>query len=239
VKKLANEGLVAKERWLALEREKARIEGDIGRNVANEAVANDNLGEVALQINQIKDKREEENAATLSDVRQKLDDLPNRITVMQDRLKRSQILAPKSGVVQNLRVSTLGQVIRPGDLLLEITPVHVNLTLDVNVPVNEVDSVAVGIKAEVRFPAFHSRETPVMFGYIKTLSQDRLVDDATKEAYYLARIEIAESDIPDQIKSRIRAGMPAEVLVSRGERTVMSYLVEPLSDAFRKAFREK
>ena len=97
---------------------------------------------------------------------------------------------------------------------------HVNLTLDVNVPVNEVNSVAVGIKAEVRFSAFHSRETPVMFGYIKTLSQDRLVDDATKEAYYLARIEIAESDIPDQIKSRIRAGMPAEVLVSRGERVI-------------------
>ena len=239
VRKLAEQGLVPKQRRLALEREKARIEGDVGRNVSNEAVARDNLNEIALQISQLEERLREDDFAALSEVRQKIEDLPDRIKVMRDRLKRSRILAPKSGVVQNLRVSTLGQVVRPGDLLLEITPIDVNLMVDANVPVTEVDSLSTGMRAEVRFPAFHSRETPVMFGTIKTLSKDRLVDENTREPYFLARIEVVEADIPDAVKSRLRAGMPAEIIVSGGERTVLSYLMQPLSDALRRTFREE
>jgi HlyD family secretion protein len=124
-------------------------------------------------------------------------------------------------------------------LLLEITPIDVNLMVDANVPVTEVDSLSTGMRAEVRFPAFHSRETPVMFGTIKTLSKDRLVDENTREPYFLARIEVVEADIPDAVKSRLRAGMPAEIIVSGGERTVLSYLMQPLSDALRRTFREE
>ena len=78
-----------------------------------------------------------------------------------------------------------------------------------------------------------------MFGTIKTLSKDRLVDENTREPYFLARIEVVEADIPDAVKSRLRAGMPAEIIVSGGERTVLSYLMQPLSDALRRTFREE
>jgi HlyD family type I secretion membrane fusion protein len=239
VRTLAEQGLLPQQRRLALEREKARIEGEVGRNEANEAVARDNLNEIALEISQLEERRREDDFAALSDVRQKIEDLPHRIKVMRDRVKRSQILAPKSGVVQNLRVSTLGQVVRPGDLLLEITPVNANLMLDANVIVTDVDSVAPGMRAEVRFPAFHSRDTPTMFGTIKTLSNDRLVDENTREPYFLARIEVGESDVPEAVKSRLRAGMPAEIIIPRGERTVLSYLIQPITDALRRTFREE
>jgi len=239
VRMLEKKGLVPKQRLLALEREKARIEGDIGRNAANEAVANDNLRDVALQIRQLRDRAQEEDFAALNDIRQKLEDLPNRVKVMTDRVQRTRIVAPRSGVVQNLRVSTIGQVVRPGDLLLEIVPRDAHLIIDANVPVVEVDSVSTGMKAEVRFPAFHQRDTPVMFGNVMTVSRDRLVDEETRQPYFLARIEINKADIPDAIRSRLQAGMPAEVIVARGERSVLNYLVKPLEDAFRRTFREE
>lgn len=239
VKKLAAKGLVPKQRWLTLERDYAQLEGSIGRNAANEAVARSSLEEVSLQILQVQQKRVDENYPALSEVRQKIEDLKSRLTVTRDRVRRSSIVSPKSGVLQNVRVSSLGQVVRPGDLLMELVPTNADLTVDANVSVIDIDSLSPGLKAEVRFPSFSGRDTPVMFGSIRSISKDRLVDEKTGEPFFLARIEVSESDIPEKIKSRLQAGMPAEVIVPRGERTFMEYLIKPLGDAFRRTFREE
>lgn len=239
VRKLADEGLVPQQRWLGLEREKAQIEGEIGRNIADQSMAQNSLKEIQYQVTELQSKKNEENYAALNEVRQKTEDLPNRIAVMKERMSRTRLIAPKSGVVQNVKVTTIGQVVSPGDVLLEIVPINENLTVEARVPVAEVDSISVGMRAEVRFPNFHSDKPPIMFGDIKTLSRDRLVDQQTGEPYFLAQLEIESDSIPPDLKARLQAGIPAAVVIPRGERSIVSYLVQPLTNALRTTFRER
>ncbi len=95
------------------------------------------------------------------------------------------------------------------------------------------------MRAEIRFPAFHSRTIPVMLGTLESMSHDRMMDEATHQYYFLGVVALDRADIPEEYRSRVRAGMPAEIIVSAGERTVLSYLVSPLLGAMRKTFREQ
>ena len=91
----------------------------------------------------------------------------------------------------------------------------------------------------MRFPSFHERTTPLIVGQLRSLSPDRLVDEQTKQPYYQAVVAVANTDVPDEMKARLRPGMPAEVIFNTGERSVMSFLTRPLTDALTRSFREK
>ena len=238
LRKLAAKQLVPTSRVFAMEREKTRLEGVIGKLTSDGAKASQSIGEVQIQVQQLSQKFQEEVAASLLDVRQKLADLKQRVLVAEDVLKRVDIVAPTSGSVQSLKVFTLGQVVRPGEALLDIVPDDQPLVVNAQFATTDIDSVHAGMTAEMRFPAFHSRTIPVMFGELKTISNDRLLDEQSRQYYYLGVIALNRAEIPVEYRAKIRAGMPAEVIVSSGERTVLSYIVSPLSGSFRKAFRE-
>lgn len=202
-------------------------------------MARSSLEDVSLQISQLQQKRVNENYPALSEVRQRIEDLKSRLKVTKDKVRRSTIVSPDSGVLQNVRVSSIGQVVRPGDLLMELVPTRAAFTVDARVSIMDVDSLSLESKVEVRFPSFAARDTPVMFGSIRSISKDRLVDERTGEPYFLARVEVDEQSIPKKISDRLQAGIPAEVIVPRGERSFMEYLIKPLADAFRRTFREE
>jgi len=104
----------------------------------------------------------------------------------------------------------------------------------------DVDNVILGGQAEVRFPAFTSRHTPVIFGSVQVLSPDIIQPDSPQvEPYYDARISVEDKDIPEEMRGRLQPGMPAEVIIASGERTMVEYLVKPLTDAFSKGMLEK
>ena len=138
-----------------------------------------------------------------------------------------------------MKVFTLGQVLRAGELLLEIVPENERLIVHAHFSPTDIDIVKQGQQAEIRFPAFHSRTLPLMTGTLETISDDRLVDEANKQPYYLGIISIDRADIPAEYRVRLRSGMPAEIIVAAGERTVLNYLVSPLSSAIRKTFLEQ
>ena len=238
VRDLAEKGLVAKSRVNTLEREKARLEGVIGRNEVDESKASNNINEADLQINQIMQKYFEDSSSTLQDTRSKIADLREKIRVSEDSLSRINVVAPRSGAVQNVKANTIGQIIRPGEAFLEIVPAKDQFVLEAQVQPNDVNVINIGSQVEIRFPAFHTRSTPVMFGRLKSLSHDQLFNDATKQPYFLAQISIDDADIPQEIKGKLRAGMPGEVMFSTGSRTVMEYFMHPLKEAFRHAWRE-
>ena len=196
------------------------------------------IAEINIQIQQLIQKFQEEVAANLLEARQKIADARERSSVAKDVLKRLDITAPRAGTVQNLKVFTIGQVIRGGEPLLDIVPDNEQLVVHAQFSPTDIDNVYSGMAAEVRFPAFHSRTIPVMIGSIESISHDRLLDETTRQYYFLGVISLNRTDIPEQYRSRVRAGMPAEVIVSGGERTVLSYLVSPLSSSLRKTFRE-
>ena len=239
VRELAEKGLVAVTRLNSLEREKARLDGVIGRSEIDESKALNNINEADLQVNQIMQKYFEDNASGLQDVRAKIADLKEKIRVYEDGLKRVQITAPRDGTVQNVKANTIGQIMRPGEPFLEIAPTNDHFMLEAQVQPTDVNSVTIGQKVELRFPSFHSRLTPVMFGNVKSLSHDQLINEANRQPYFLAQISIEDADIPDEIKSKLSAGMPGEAVFSTGTRTVLQYVMSPLTEAFRHAWREK
>jgi HlyD family secretion protein len=239
LRELAAKNLVPVTRVYAMERERTRLEGDIGRAVADIAKARSSIGEMKVQIQELIQKFQEEVASSLLDARQKIADLRERSSVAQDVLNRLAITAPRAGMVQNLKVFTIGQVLRGGEPLLDIVPDNDALVVHAQFPTSEIDTVFAGMTAELRFPAFHSRTIPVMLGKIESISHDRMLDEPTHQYYYLGVVSLNRADIPEEYRSRVRAGMPAEIIVSSGERTVLNYLVGPLSSSLRKTFREQ
>jgi HlyD family type I secretion membrane fusion protein len=236
---LLEKNLVQKTRVLSMEREKARLEGVIGHAVADVAKTQNDIGEAHLQIEQLHKKFSEDVNAQIVDVRTKISDLREKAIVSQDVLHRIQIRAPRSGTIQSLHVATIGGVIRPGEPLAELIPDDEGLVVNAMVSPSDVDAIETGMRAEIRFGAFHGYVLPIIMGNIESVSRDRLIDEQSKQSYFLARVVVDKSDVPTLVKDKIRAGMQAEVIVPTGERTVISYLVRPLRNRTSGALREK
>jgi HlyD family type I secretion membrane fusion protein len=238
LRELLEKHLIPISRALAMERERTRLEGVIGRAVADNAKAQNGISEAQLQITQLKQKWQEDVSAQLLEARQKINDLREKASVANDILSRQDILAPRSGTVQNLKVFTMGQVIRPGEPMMEIVPANEKLVIHAQLPTVEIEHIREGLTAEIRFPAFHSRRIPVIVGTLDSVSHDRLVDEATKQPYFLGIVSLDKVTVPEEYRGKIIAGMPAEIIIPTGERTAFSYLVSPLMDSMRRGFRE-
>ena len=208
----------------------------IGVSIAEIAKSNGEIGEYKIQIQQLQQKFQEEVAKSLADVRDKLVEIHAKLDVAKDVLRRVDVLAPVSGTAQNLKVFTIGQVVKGGEPLVDIVPGSERLIVEARISPTDIDGIHSGQEAEVRFPAFHSRLIPLIVGRLNSVSRDRLIDDATKQSYYREIVSLDETQIPQELRPRVRAGMPAEVLVATGERTVLSYVIQPLASTLRRGF---
>jgi HlyD family type I secretion membrane fusion protein len=238
LRELRDKNLIPISRALAMERERTRLEGIIGRSVADTAKADNGISEARLQIAQLKQKFQEEVSAQLLEARQKINDMREKASVADDILARQDVVSSKRGLVQNLKVTTVGQVIRSGEIMMEVVPLDQKLVIHVQLPTTEIEHVHEHMTAEIRFPAFHSRRIPVMLGQLDRISRDRLVDEATKQPYFLCIVSLDKVAIAESYRDKVVAGMPAEVIISTGERTAFSYMVSPLTDALRRSFTE-
>jgi HlyD family type I secretion membrane fusion protein len=239
LKQIYDKGLVPRPRLLALERERASLTGSIGRLIGDKAKTQQGYGEATLRLRQLRQEFYEKVSAEIAENQVKLTDIRQRSIVAADSLKRINLVSPVDGVAQNIRFLTVGAVVRPGEPVLEVAPDGEDLLIRAQFSVTDVDNIHAGMRTEVRLPSFHSRKMPVLRGTIESVSRDRLVDEGAKTAYYLAIVRVDDKDLPKQVASRITAGMPAEVIVPTGERTMLQYLLEPLTDTLRKTMREE
>jgi HlyD family type I secretion membrane fusion protein len=229
--------LTQKSRLMALEREKSRLEGLIGRSIADESKAQNGIGEARLQMRQLRQKFQEDVAISMLETRQKINDLREKTRVAQDVLSRVDVVSPSSGVVQNLKVFTTGGVVKAGEPMVDVVPEHDALIVQAHVQTQDTENLRPGMPAEIRFSSFHTRILPIIMGRVESVSRDRLVDEATKQPYFLA--QVVADDIPTSVKDRLSAGMPADIIFPTGERTVLDYLVRPLKDRLHGVMREK
>ena len=237
VRYLFERQLTQKSRLMALEREKSRLEGLIGRSTADESKAQNGISEARLQIRQLKQKFQEDVANSMLETRQKINDLREKTRVAEDVLSRVDIVSPSSGVVQNLRIFTTGGVVKPGEPLVDVVPEHDALIIQAHVQTHDTENLQRGMPAEIRFSSFQARILPIIMGRVESVSRDRLMDEQTKQPYFLA--QVVADDIPLMVKERLSAGMPADIIFPTGERTVLDYLVRPLKDRLRGVMREK
>ena len=236
---LLSKHLIPLTQVLDKERERTRLQGSVGRLIADQARDGIAIGETELNIQELRHKFQEETAGGIVEVRQKIADLTEKISVATDIMHRTDIRSPVSGHVQALTVHSVGQVIRGGEPLMQIVPDDEQLVIDAHFAPTDIDRVHRASNVEVRFPSFHTRTTPVILGEIASVSSDRLTDEATHQPYYLGRVSVHKLQIPEDLRDRLRAGMPAEVIAPLGERTVLSYLVSPLLDSWHKSLREE
>jgi HlyD family type I secretion membrane fusion protein len=237
VQSLLDRQLVQKSRYMALQREKARLDGVIGRSTADQAKAENGISEANVQIRQTRQKFWEEVSGQVLEVRSKISDLRSKLNVATDVLQRVDVVAPVSGTLQNLHVFTVGGVIKAGEPFVDVVPDHDSLIIQARVSPSDTERLSPGMAAEVRFPAFRANVLPVIMGHVQTVSRDRLFDEANRQPYFLAQV-VAE-DVPEEVRERLTAGMPADVVMPTGERTVLDYLVRPMKDRLRSALRER
>ena len=235
---LQQSGYTDKLRLLELERNIAQLEGERAGHLAEIAKTRMQIGETKLQILQLRKQLQTEVVADLRDTQTKLFDLIERMRALQDTVERTEIRAPTGGTVVGLGVHTVGGVVGPGTPLLEIVPKGEQLVVEAKVQPTDIDKVHPGLAADIRFTAFKLRITPVVEGQVLTVSADRLIDPDTKYPYYLARIQVTAQELERLQGLELLPGMPAEVMIKTGERTVLNYLLRPLLDAFARAFRE-
>lgn len=222
------------------EDELIEIEANLGQVISDIAQAQASIGETELQMLQLTQEYRERANTELEQIRAEISELQERRKVAQDVLDRTEIRAPGSGTIQNLKVHTVGSVIRPGEVLMELVPEDEQLIINARVSPIDKDNVAPGLATEVRFTAFKTKLTPIMLGEVETVSGDVITPDNPNEPpYFLARITVDEADIPEEIKDRLTAGMPADVIITTGERTVANFIVSPLMDAVRKSMIEE
>jgi HlyD family secretion protein len=222
------------------EDEMIEIEANLGQVISDIAQARASIGETELQRLQLKQEYRERASTELEQVRAESSELQQRRKVAADVLDRTEIRAPGSGTIQNLKVHTVGSVVRPGDVLMELVPEDEELIINARVSPIDKDNVAVGLLTEVRFTAFKTKLIPIMFGTVDTVSNDVITpDNSNEQPYYLARVTVDEKDIPEEIKDRLTAGMPADVVITTGERTVINFIASPLMDAVRKSMIEE
>jgi len=234
------QGLIQTNLLSQREDEMIEIEASLGSVISEIAQAKNVINETEFEMLQIEQEYRERASNELEEVRAEIAELGQRFNIANDVLKRTEIRAPGSGTIQNLKVHTVGSVIRAGDVLMELVPQDEELVVNARVSPQDIDNVTPGLSTEVRFTAFQTRLTPILLGNVNSVSNDVITPDNPQEMpYYLARIEVDEADIPEEINGRLTAGMPADVIITTGERTVINFIVSPLLDAVRKSLIEE
>jgi HlyD family secretion protein len=236
---LLAQGLARLPQLLAIQRQVAATVGNIADMGSQIERSRAQIAESEREMRRLRDTRIQEVSTELREVRGRLAETEERLRAAEDVSTRLEITAPEAGTVINLRVFTLGAVVRSGDPVMEIVPVRDRIIAEVNVQPNDIEVIHPGLLAEIRLPAFKSRLVPYLHGTVIFVASDVTEDERRGTAYYRVQIEIDESQLRALDGVQLRPGMMAEALIRTGERSFARYLLQPVFDSFHRAFREQ
>jgi len=234
---LLNKGFSEKTRLRQADRNYAAASGEAAELTANIAATEVQITESQLQILQQDSEFHNEVVTQLGEVQTKLKDVDERIIALRDVVGRTTVVAPDSGIVNGMQVHTVGGVIGSGATIAEIVPESDELVLEASVNPIDIDRVSVGQEARIRFSSFGSR-APTIFGTVLTISADSMANEMTGVPFYLARVEVNPEGMEDLGDLALMPGMPAEVFINTGSRTLLQYLFKPFSNAIAHSFNE-
>lgn len=210
MRELASEGYVARNRVLELERQAEQIRGSTFEDTGN-------IGRNQKQIGELRE----------------------RIAGYQYELANALITAPVEGMVQGLTVFTQRGVVTPGMRLLDIVPLSEVLVVEGKAPPHLIDKIRVGLDVDLSFTAFNQNRTPHIPGKVAVVSADRLVEERTGEPYYKIKARVTPEGMAKLKGLEVRPGMPVDVFVKTGERSLMSYLLKPVVDRLQHALSQE
>ncbi len=235
---LLSKGLAQASRVLSLQREEARLEGELGELTASRANNEGRMTELDIEMLRLGSTRREEAITQLRDFGYRELELAERRSALIEQINRLDLRAPVSGVVLGLQVTTPRAVVRAADPVLYIIPQDRPLVIAGHVPPIHIDEVAVGQPVRLVFSAFSSRTTPELAGHVTVLSADALTDNRTQTSYYRAEIMLDPGETAKLEDRNLVPGMPVEAFIRTGERSPLAYLLKPFTDYFNRAMRE-
>jgi membrane fusion protein, protease secretion system len=238
---LAKDGYVARNRLLDLERTYAQLNGAISEDIGNIGRAQRQVMELSLRKAQRTQDYQKEVRTTLSDVQREAEAQGAKLEAQKFELANVEVKAPVDGTVVNLAVFTQGGVVGPGAKMMDIVPSGDPLIVEAMMPVNLVDKVHAGLPVELMFVAFNTNRTPHIEGEVEQVAADRTVDEKTGAGFYKVRVRVSPQGAKKIADHQLKVvpGMPVEVFVKTGERTMMNYLLKPVFDRAHSSMSEE
>lgn len=236
---LLAQGFIDKQRLLEQQRKLDMLKTEVEDHRSSIIKTRLQINETQLQLLQVTKDFNSDVVKQLAEVQTKAYDLQERTSALEDRLERVVIRAPDNGMVIGMTVHTIGGVVRPATALLDIVPSISELIVEAHVAPVDISRIAIGKFAKIRFSAFNSATTPEIDGVVTQVSADRLTDEKTGMPYYLARVRVTEEGEKKLGEKKLLAGMPADVLINTGERTMLQYLMQPARNAISESMIEE
>jgi len=236
---LVKEGYAPRNKLLEMERMASDIEATLSDLQANLARAKRSAAELSMRKMQREQEFRKEVDTQLAEVRREVSADEERFKASRDALERTEIKAPVSGAVVGIATQTVGGVIPQGQRIMDIVPKDEALMLEAQIPPHLIDRVRVGQLADVRFSNFSLTPQLVVEGQLASVSADLLVDPATNTGYYLARVAVTAKGLQELGGHRLQPGMPAEIVIKTGERSLLEYLLHPLTRRLAQSMKEE
>ena len=214
--------------------------GEQEKTQASQAETGVAIGEAELNLVQAEAEWQQDLAKQVSETLEAVIELKGQLSAVSHVLDRINIHAPLAGVIIGLNTHTVGGVVAQGEPLMDIVPIGDKLVLEAQVQPLDVDSIHAGMTAKIRFPSFNAKTTPEISAMVDYISADAMAEPNTGALYYLARLNVADTELAKlSRKQEVLPGMPVEVYLNGGSRTLIQYLFEPVSTVFRKGMREE
>jgi epimerase transport system membrane fusion protein len=223
-----------------LQRQRDEYMGEIAEHKSEIAGTNVRVTEAGLKIIQVERNAKTEAANELSGIKSEIYDLEERLYVVEDRIRKADIRAPATGMIMGLSVHTVGGVIRLGDVLMEVVPEDAELVVEARILPSDIDSVTLGMLADLRFSGFNTANTPIVQGQLVDLSADSFVNEEDGSAFYIGKLKADPDSLERQLgRFRLVPGMPVEVVIKTGSRTLFQYLLKPALNVFETSLLEQ
>jgi HlyD family secretion protein len=238
LKILQASGSIEKSKIDQIEREVTRMQGELGGMVKKIAANKSRQQHLLLERGRILTKAQAEAHREIRELEPKITEIRQELVSMQGTRDRAILRAPTSGIINEIYVATIGEVIPPGKTVLTIVPDKFDLIIDFRIASTDIDSIAPGQPARLRFPSFNQRLTPEIEGVVYDISAAAITDPTSGEIYYSARAK-ATDVLANSGPNTLTPGMPVEIYIPTGERIAISYLIQPIMDNFKRGMREE
>lgn len=235
---LVERGLINRSDYTELLRIDADLLGQAAAIASEQATTGSQIAEAKEQVERLRTQRTEEAVTKLNEAKNSLRDVEEQLAAALAVLERTVIKAPSNGIVVSSAYNTVGNVIGPGEKIMDILPTADRPLVEARLQPKDIDVVHPGQYARLRLTALDARLTPEIGAEVQQVSADRLIDQATQEPYYRALLKITDNLPSGVAKDDLHAGMPVEVFISTGDRTFFDYLIKPLLDSTKHAFVE-
>ncbi|MEQ5774400.1 MULTISPECIES: HlyD family type I secretion periplasmic adaptor subunit [unclassified Thalassospira] len=238
VRELASKGYATRTQLVEIENNWSDLVGDAGEFKAQRAAAEQEKAGAEIELASIEMEWQSDIAKSIQETQLALNDVNQRITAKDDVLKRLEIRSPQDGIVSNIQIRTPGGVISPAQPIMDVIPDNEPLEIEAMINRRDIDAVNMGADARVRLTAYNQRRLSPINAKISYIDADQTVDEKRDSSYYVVRAKIDPAELAKHPDIKLRAGMPADILVLNKPRTAIDYLLDPIVEGMGRAFRE-